>query len=59
MPLGQGGGSALFENVAVGEMTFVVEVVVDQGLDDGKLLRIIHLTRLILAYPVNAHDRYM
>ena len=34
-PLSQGSGSVLFENTAVVEMAFVVEVVVDRGMDSG------------------------
>ena len=37
-PLGQGGGSALFENVAAIEMAWVVERVVDRGMDGGEFL---------------------
>ncbi len=37
MRLGQGGVSILFENGTAVEMTFMVEVVVDQGLDGGEL----------------------
>ena len=39
MPLGQGGGSVLFENVAAVEMALVVEVVVDRGVDGGEFLQ--------------------
>ncbi len=35
-PLGQGGGSVLFENVAAVEMALVVDVVVDRGVDGGQ-----------------------
>ena len=38
-PLGQGGGSGLFENVAAVEMSFVVEVVIDRGMDGGEFLQ--------------------
>ena len=38
-PLGQGGGSALFENVAAIEMALVVEMVVDRGMDGGEFLQ--------------------
>ena len=38
-PLGQGGGSALFENVAAIEMAWVVEMVVDRGMDGGECLQ--------------------
>ena len=39
MPLGQGGGSGLFENVAAVEMAFVVEVVIDRGMNGGEFLQ--------------------
>ena len=39
MPLGQGGGPVLFENVAALEMAFVVEVIVDRGMDGGEFLQ--------------------
>ena len=38
-PLGQGGGSAVFENVAASELAWVVDMVVDRGLDGGELLQ--------------------
>ena len=38
-PLGQGGGSGLFENTASVEMAFVVEVVVDRSMDGGEFLQ--------------------
>ena len=38
-PLGQGGGPGLFENIAAVEMAFVVEVVVDRGMNGGEFLQ--------------------
>ena len=38
-PLGQGGGAAVFENVAAIEMALVVDMVVDRGLDGGACLQ--------------------
>ena len=38
-PLGQGGGPGLFEDIAAVEMAFVVEVVVDRGMDGGEFLQ--------------------
>ena len=38
-PLGQRSSAALFENIAAVEMAFVVEVVVDRGMDSGKFLQ--------------------
>ena len=38
-PLGQGGGSVLFENIASVEMAVVVEVVVDRSMDGGEFLQ--------------------
>ncbi len=37
-PLGQRGGSVLFENVAAVEVAVVVEVVMDRGMGSGKFL---------------------
>ena len=38
-PLGQGGGSTVFDNVAAIEMTVVVDMGVDRGLDGGECLQ--------------------
>ena len=38
-PLGQGGGSVLFENVAAAEMTSVIEVIVNRGMHSGEFLQ--------------------
>ncbi len=38
-PLGQGGGTVLFEDVAVVEVAVVVEVIMDRGVDGGKFLQ--------------------
>ena len=38
-PLGQGGGSAVFDNVAAIEMAWVVDMGVDRGLDGGEFLQ--------------------
>ena len=37
-PLGQGGGTVLFEDVAAVEVAVVVEVIVDRGMDGGEFL---------------------
>jgi hypothetical protein len=38
-PLGQGGGAVLFKDVATVEVTVVVEVVVDRGVNGSKFLK--------------------
>ena len=38
-PLGQGGGSVLFESIAAVEMAVVVKMVVDRGVDGGEFLQ--------------------
>ena len=38
-PLGQGGDPGPFENFAAVEMAFVVELVVDRGMDGSKFLQ--------------------
>jgi len=38
-PLGQGGGTVLFEDVAAIEVAVLVEVVVDRGVGGGKFLQ--------------------
>ena len=53
-PLGQGGGSVLFESIAAVEMAVVVEMVVDRGVDGGEFLQGLDVSEtLTLAYPVN------
>ncbi len=42
-PLGEGGGTVLLEDRARGEATFLVEVVVNRGVDGGKFLQTSHL----------------
>ncbi len=37
-PLGQGGSTVLFEDVAAVEVAVVVEVIVDRGMGSGKFL---------------------
>ena len=39
MPLGQGSGSSLFENIAAVEMALVVEMAVDRSMDGGEFLQ--------------------
>ncbi len=38
-PLGQGGRAVLFEDIAAIEVTVVVEMVLDRGMDGGELLQ--------------------
>ena len=45
-PLGQGGRTVLFEDVAGVDAAVVVEVVVDQGMGGGKLLESFHVPEL-------------
>jgi hypothetical protein len=45
-PLGQGGRTVLFEDVAAVEVTAVVEVVLDRGMGGGKLLESFHIPEL-------------
>ena len=49
-PLGQGGGSALFENVAAGEMPLVVEMVVDRGMDGGEFLQGLYVSETVIKF---------
>ena len=39
LPLDEGSGSSLFENVSAVEMALVVEVVVDRGMDRSEFLQ--------------------
>ena len=45
-PLGQGGRTVLFEDVAGVDVAVVVEVVVDRGMGGGKLLESFHVSEL-------------
>ena len=45
-PLGQGGRTVLFEDVAGVDVAVVVEVVVDRGMGGGKLLESFHVPEL-------------
>jgi hypothetical protein len=45
-PLGQGGRTVLFEDVAGVDVAVVVEVVVDRGMGGGKLLESFHFPEL-------------
>jgi hypothetical protein len=38
-PLGQGGGTASFEDTTAGEMAIETELVVDRGVDSSELLQ--------------------
>ncbi len=38
-PLGQGGGTVLSEDVAAIEVTVLIEMILDRGVDGGKLLQ--------------------
>ena len=38
-PLGQGGGTVLSEDVAAIEVTVLIEMIMDRGVDGGKLLQ--------------------
>src|SRR5665811_1007443 len=42
-PLGQGGRTVLFEDVAAVEVAVLVEVIVDRGMGSGKLLEGFHV----------------
>ncbi len=44
LPLGQGGRAALLESLAVDEMAFGVEVIVDIGVYGSELLRSLRLS---------------
>jgi hypothetical protein len=45
-PLGQGGRTVLFEDIAALEVTVLVEVIVDRGMGSGKLLEGFHVPKL-------------
>ena len=45
-PLGQGGGTVLSEDVAAIEVTVMIEMIVDRGVDGGKLLQSLHVPEL-------------
>ncbi len=38
-PLGQGGGTVLFEDVTAVEVTVLIEMIVDRGVDSGEFLQ--------------------
>ncbi len=42
-PLGQGGGTVLFEDVAAAEVAVVIELVMDRGVDGGEFLKGLHI----------------
>lgn len=46
VPLGQGSGAVLLEDVAAVEVTVVVEVVVKRGMDRSELLKGLHVPKL-------------
>ncbi len=46
MPLGQGGGTVLFEDVAAVEVAVLIEVIVDRGVGGGKLLQGLYIPEL-------------
>ncbi len=43
-PLGQSGGTVLFEDVAAIEVTVLIEMIMDRGVDGGKLLQSLRRT---------------
>jgi hypothetical protein len=45
-PLGQGGGTVLSEDVAVIEVTVLIEMIMDRGVDGGKLLQSLYIPKL-------------
>ena len=42
MPLGEGGRAADFVSLAIDEVAFVVEMVVDRGMDGAEFLKGVH-----------------
>ena len=45
-PLGQGGGTVLSEDVAAIEVTVLIEMIMDRGVDGGKLLQSLYVPEL-------------
>ncbi len=45
-PLAQGGGTVLSEDVAVIEVTVLIEMIMDRGVDGGKLLQSLYVPEL-------------
>ena len=45
-PLGQGGGTVLSEHVAAIEVAVVIEMIMDRGVDGGKLLQSLYIPEL-------------
>ncbi len=45
-PLGQGGGTVLSEDVAAIEVTVLIEMIMDRGVDGGKLLQSFYVPKL-------------
>ncbi len=45
-PLGQGGGTVLSEDVAAIEVTVLIEMIMDRGVDGGKLLQSFYVPEL-------------
>jgi hypothetical protein len=45
-PLGQGGGTVLSENVAAIEVAVLIEMIMDRGVDGGKLLQSLYVPEL-------------
>jgi hypothetical protein len=45
-PLGQGGGTVLSEDVAAIEVTVLIEMIMDRGVDGGKLLHSLYVPEL-------------
>ena len=42
-PLGQGGGTVLFVDVAAIEVAILIEMIMDRGVDDSEFLQGLHL----------------
>ncbi len=45
-PFGQGGGTVLFEDVAAIEVAVLIEMIMDRGVDGGKLLQSLYVPDL-------------
>ncbi len=45
-PFGQGGGTVLSEDVAAIDVTVLIEMIMDRGVDGGKLLQSLYVPEL-------------
>jgi hypothetical protein len=48
-PLGQGSGTVLSEDVAAIEVTVLIEMIMDRGVDGGKLLQSLYVPAMTLS----------